>query len=139
MILEYTQMMSTAIWEFNYELAKSFYEKNKIYKPTHKNHPSNKWVRESSAHFIWLKQLVIYLDEERKYRFNLKNSHKSALIVYHLPIFIDPENYYFRDPPQCMPDYLKCDNSIKAYRNYYKSNEKNYMAKWTNRNIPEWW
>ena len=43
----------------------------------------------------------------------------------------------FTDPPPAMPDYCKLDTSIKSYRNYYLK-EKKRFAKWTKRNIPEW-
>jgi len=41
-------------------------------------------------------------------------------------------------PPQCMPDEYKCDDSVTAYRNYYMG-DKAYFAKWSKRDKPKWW
>ena len=43
----------------------------------------------------------------------------------------------FSDPPQCMPDYCKTEDTVSAYR-YYYINEKASFAKWKNAKIPEW-
>ncbi len=137
MIVESTQMLSTAVWCKNPLFAEDMYKNDLIYLPTHINHPSNKWVRKSLSHFIWLRNLVIYLNEEKKYRFNSGN-HKSYKIVIYLP-FPTIKNIEFEQPLQCMPEYLHSNDSIVAYRNYYISEEKNYMAKWTKRETPEWW
>ena len=40
--------------------------------------------------------------------------------------------------PQCMPEEYKVTNDpITAYRSYYIG-EKNGFAKWTKREVPEW-
>ena len=41
----------------------------------------------------------------------------------------------FTDPPQCMPDYCKGENTVLAYQNYYIL-EKSGFAKWTKRPEP---
>ncbi len=43
----------------------------------------------------------------------------------------------FTQPPQCMPDQYKCDDSVQAYRNYYMG-EKAGFAKWKGREVPTW-
>ena len=43
----------------------------------------------------------------------------------------------FTDPPQCMPDYCKGEDTVLAYQNYYIL-EKSRFAKWKKRSIPEW-
>tara|TARA_B100001063_G_scaffold193682_1_gene185074 strand:+ start:2041 stop:2202 length:162 start_codon:yes stop_codon:yes gene_type:complete len=43
----------------------------------------------------------------------------------------------FTDPPQCMPDEYKCENTVEAYRNYYLG-EKMGFAKWNYTPTPEW-
>ena len=42
------------------------------------------------------------------------------------------------DPPQCMPDYCKDDDVVRAYRNYYIL-EKNNFAVWKHSGTPEWY
>ena len=39
------------------------------------------------------------------------------------------------DPPQCMPDYCKGEDTVLAYQNYYIL-EKSGFAKWTKRETP---
>ena len=136
MILESAQMLSTAIWCKNPLMAEDLYKQESCYLPTHINHPCNKWVRESSSNFIWLKQLVIHLNEEKKIRFNSGN-HKSYEIVMQLPVINDNKN--FTTPALAITNKaLHCDDPVLAYRNYYMS-DKRHMAKWTNRKIPYWW
>jgi hypothetical protein len=43
------------------------------------------------------------------------------------------------DPPPAMPDECKVPgNSIQSYHNYYIM-KKNHFAKWTKRDVPEWY
>ena len=44
-------------------------------------------------------------------------------------------NGEFTDPPQCMPDYCKGEDTVLAYQNYYIL-EKSGFAKWTKREAP---
>lgn len=48
MILETTQMLSTAHWMRG---------TRGPYRPTHANHPCSVWVRESTANYKWLHEL----------------------------------------------------------------------------------
>ena len=41
----------------------------------------------------------------------------------------------FSEPPQCMPDYCKGEDTVLAYQNYYIL-EKSGFAKWTKREAP---
>lgn len=56
MILESAQMLSTAARIHGYE--------GKVYKITHKNHPSNVWARETRANYQWLLAHLKALAEE---------------------------------------------------------------------------
>ena len=53
-----------------------------------------------------------------------------------------PENIQkdmpFKQPPQCMPDEYKCDDSIIAYQNFYMG-EKAHFCTWKKRDIPRWY
>ena len=40
-------------------------------------------------------------------------------------------------PPQCIPDYLKLDDPVEAYRQYYLI-EKTDLLSYTKRNVPQW-
>ena len=37
-----------------------------------------------------------------------------------------------------MPIDYKVDDIVESYRNYYRG-DKAHIAKWTNREVPEWW
>lgn len=108
-----------------------------LYKATHINHPSAKWVRESKENYDWTFSLFHSLTNEYFYRYG--KHHKCEGLHYHL---IDTpkniSNNSFTEPPQAMPDYCKVENnSVQAYRNYY-INEKSRMLNYTKRNKPNW-
>ena len=109
----------------------------RLYKSTHKNHPSAKWVRESKNNYLWLYELFIELCKEYTYRYNKVHLSEIKLkdVLKHPPKNISDN--IFTPPPQAMPDKYKSNNPIDAYRNYY-INEKSKIAKWTNRNVPTW-
>jgi hypothetical protein len=48
------------------------------------------------------------------------------------------DNAPFTDPPQCMPDYCKGEDTVLAYQNYYIL-EKSKFATYKKRSRPEWW
>lgn len=131
MILESAQMLSTA---------HNIITPNRPapYKSTHVNHPSNKWVRSASKHYTWLYRHFVSLCDE--YTFRYSKTHKCE--QYWTNLFIIPpiDAYYltkFTPPPQCMPDDYKCDDTVQAYRNYYKYG-KAHILKYTKRERPEW-
>ena len=57
-------------------------------------------------------------------------------ILFMPPLNIDREAP-FTDPPQCMPDILKCEDTVLAYQSYYIV-EKARFARWTKREVPTW-
>ena len=44
----------------------------------------------------------------------------------------------FTDPPQCMPEECKDEDTVLAYQKYYIV-EKSGFATWKRRDIPTWW
>lgn len=62
MILEAGQMLSTAICLNDFD---NLIDRSSIYKPTHVNHPSNVWVRESRANFNWCFGWMAHLNYQR--------------------------------------------------------------------------
>lgn len=117
MILETAQLLCTA----HHELG----DANAIpYKPTHKNHPSAIWVRQSTANYMWAYDHMLALGEEYTKRYNKTHLTitKCKDILATPPINLKTEN--FSEPPQCMPDeYKVLNDSVSAYWNYYE-NEK---------------
>jgi len=128
MIVESCQLLSNALPE-----------NEAPYKRTHYNHPSSVWVRESIWHWIWLSNLTFNLFLEWKQRYNHASRKEHACYSKWndmvAPIDILPDTK-FVPPPQCMPEYCKCKDTVEAYRKYYMQ-EKRGFATWKNQQ-PEW-
>ena len=133
MILESAQMLSTAHRVLDGdEIADS----KGLYKMSHKNHPCTIWARTNSENYEWLWNLYDHLMKEYTYRYG--KHHASERLTHALWEF--PRNIShgdFTDPPQCMPDYCKSDDTVAAYQTYYII-EKSDFAKWPDERRPEW-
>ena len=133
MILETAQLLSTA-----HHVLDGAKAPEGIYKATHKNHPSAKWVRSGVDQYRWTFDLFGHLIDEYHHRY-MKHHACERLI----PLLINnPENIDYdapwSEPPQCMPDECKVEgNAVEAYRKYYICS-KSHLAKWTRRKIPSW-
>jgi len=133
MILEYSQLLSTAHHELDGEPSID------CYKPTHKNHPSAVWTRVNKSNYKWLWNLLDHTQAEYTHRYGKVHATKRKGIVDNLKKY--PHELADGDLtsiPQCMPDDYKDDSPVDAYRNYYLG-DKAYMAKWTKRSQPKWW
>lgn len=152
MIVEYAQLLSTAHrvldgkeyydrtangrrikrWHMN-----DNYMEQGLMKASHVNHPSNQWLRKSKANYEWLFELWVELLGEYTHRYG--KIHKCFERYDYLKN--PPKNISdkpFTQPTPAMPDDVKNEDSIKAYRDYYII-YKDRMAKWTKRQVPEWY
>lgn len=135
MILETSQILCTVLNEKDIETP---------YRPTHKNHPCVKWAGNSFGNFWYLTRLLNFLNDEYNYRYN--KIHKSFIVINEFfqnkNIYATATNLFLYENitpfVQCMPDKYKCDDTVQAYRNYYIG-EKQHIAKWTKRPVPEWY
>lgn len=120
MILETAQLLSTAHFELDGE--------SPAYKPTHKNHPSAVWVRQSSGNYLWLHAHLLALGEEYTKRYGKvhKTIAEHAEALSRLPVNI-PQGEFF-EPPQCMPDECKRDDTVLAYQVYYNVKADQWAA-----------
>jgi hypothetical protein len=120
MVIETAQMLCTA----HHLLGNS----NVPYRKTHYNHPSTIWVRSSKKHYEWAYQLMIAIGEEFTKRYGKQHLTitKCKDILKEIPKGIINDDWV--DPPQCMPDEYKADNSLDAYWNFYKIGKK-HLAK----------
>lgn len=114
-----------------------------LYKASHVNHPSGVWARESLDHYQWLWNLAMDLCQEYRHRYggDKDKQHKTSLVIQSLSFAPDniPRTGLFTEPPQAMPVDAKIPgDSVTAYRNYYKM-YKTKFARWTNREIPDWY
>jgi hypothetical protein len=152
MIIEYAQLMSTAHRMLDGE---EYIDRTKlgrrikrwklsdpkleeiVYKASHVNHPSAKWTRINQSNYLWLYNMWYALCDEYTYRYGKTHAtfDKLAYILNKVPKNIPVGK--ITPVPQAMPDYCKMDLPIDGYRKYYRL-EKQRFAKWTNRQIPEW-
>jgi len=155
MIIEYAQLMSTAHRVLDGE---EYYGRTKnnrrikrwlhpnpeledtLYKASHINHPSALWVRKSKKNYRWLYELWTELNKEFMYRYNKDVPHESFRKLK-WELFSPPENMKeneFTEPTPAMPNDVKNESSIIAYRDYYIL-YKQHLAKWTKRDKPHWY
>lgn len=106
----------------------------RLYKATHVNHPSTVWARQSKANYLWTHSLFVALLNEYNYRYGKIHACSRFVDLLSLPPSNLPDGG-FTQPTQAMADEFKCDDSIVAYRNYYKCGKKHLHA-WKNRSIP---
>ena len=133
MVLESAQMLSTAHRELDDNVP------DILYKSAHKNHPSTLWTRSNASHYAWHYDHFIALCDEYTHRYGKVHASDTKLrdVLAKLPRNITCGE--FTQPPQCMPDQYKCNDSVTAYRNYYKG-DKARFAEWNkSRPAPNWW
>ena len=133
MILESAQLLSTAHRVIDGD---EYADKVGLYKMAHKNHPSTIWTRTSTENYMWLNRYFGALCREYTYRYGKHHASERLLgPLAHVPKGLTYSG--FTDPPQCMPDYCKGEDTVLAYQNYYIL-EKSDFATWKNREKPEW-
>lgn len=134
MILEYAQLLSTAHHMIDGEQVPTG-----IYKCTHKNHPSAIWARENRSQYSWLYELFVALCNEYTHRYGKvhKTDEKLRHVLKSPPRYLEPGLLF--DPPQCMPDAFKREDTIEAYVAYYLGGkDQSWISKYTKRPQPEW-
>ena len=154
MIIEYAQLMSTAHRVLDGE---EYYGQTKngrkikrwklssnlesvLYKASHVNHPSGIWVRQSRGNYFWLYELWKELNKEFMYRYDHDKSHESFRKLedaLYMPPMNIPDGTW-TEPTPAMPDDVKDNCSLTAYRNYYIE-YKQHLAKWGKREEPHWY
>jgi hypothetical protein len=122
MILETAQMLSTAHIELDGEQL--------AYKATHKNHPSTVWVRSSAKAYRWAYEHMMALSAEytRRYGKVHKTIREHAIALSLPPVNVDL-HADFVEPPQCMYDECKRDDTVLAYQLYYNAKADEWAAK----------
>jgi len=154
MILEYTQLLSTAhrlldgkqsvVVVNNRKLKRWSLEDPRmnasLFLASHINHPSAVWARESEDQYLWLYQLLTHLCKEYTHRYGKTHAvvNRCWQELRNLPLNLKGKKG-FREPPQAMPDeYKVVGDSVTAYKKYYIGG-KAKLGKWTNRPTPDWW
>lgn len=85
------------------------------------HHPCTKWVSQNTQNYRWTLQHLWALCDEFQFRF--KKDH-------YCYSYIEPLTKLYKmwisdgkltDPPQCMPEQFRGDNTIESYTIYYKT------------------
>ena len=129
MILEGCQMLSSSLNILSEE-------KVAPYKTTHANHPSSKWVRESSYNFECLAEHTMALLEEYTIRFG--REHKCQSVLDEIIKIYSPSMFPSRletELPLCMPDEYKAECIVDSYRAFYASKPK---IRYPRGKVPAW-
>ena len=132
MILESAQMLCTAHRVLDGD---DYADRYGLYKMVHKNHPSTIWARSGGLNYSWLYDHMRGLMQEYTYRYGkIHATERLNMGLSSRPQNMD-DDAPFTDPPQCMPDYCKGEDTVLAYQNYYIL-EKSGFARWTKRETP---
>ena len=151
MIVESAQMLSTAHrmldGESYYGLSKNGRKIQRwrmqdsstddlLYKASHINHPSTRWVRENAIQYQYAYDMFAHLCDEYTYRYGKVHMTDTKLrdLLNQLPKNITLGEW--SEPPQCMPDDVKTESTIEAYHKYYRE-YKTPFAVWTGRPMPD--
>jgi len=138
MILEYTQLMSTAHHELGYGF---LINENNIYKATHVNHPAAIWTRDNNQNYGWLWRLARNLCNEYTKRYG--KTHKTEEMIIRLSFYPADIKCTTHKTPFWSPkgyEYGKgqpFNSAVEAYRQYYMVDKKDIVT-WKN-DVPNWY
>lgn len=121
-----------------------------LYKSTHINHPSSKWVRKTSGNYMWAYCHFLALCEEYEHRYGRQHaSLKLADVLFKPPTFIDDGLFDISEDViainedidkewGCRVKYKGPESIVESYRRYYlyKSTVVSPFN-FTNRTVPE--
>jgi len=129
MILEHTQILCSV-----HHISGSKLEIP--YRKTHQHHPVVKWATKSLSNYNWLIKLTESLCKEYSYRYD--KIHKCEKVLKwakeNTPNIPELGLTPFA---QAMPDDCKNENTVVAYRNYYRKHKRHLFA-WKRREPPYW-
>ncbi len=133
LVIETAQMLSCAHQVF------SPVHIDGLYRKTHVNHPSTRWVREAPLQYRWAYDLFAALCTEYTHRYDRKHLSERLLpLLHNPPMQMNNGSTYWSDPPLCMPDVHKqAGDAVACYRDYYKVGKK-HLHDYKRREMPEW-
>lgn len=152
MPVEYAQMLCTAHWHSNgvknrksvddenmFRIFKNFPDSVNPYLPTHVNHPSSIWARETIGNYLWLCCHAKATCEEYTKRYGRRHASEDVIdwCLSNIPCNIEDtlEKTPFR---LAMPEEFKIDDKIESYRNYYRY-AKTHIHNWKIIERKPWW
>lgn len=135
MVLEETQMLSTAIRFMNLSLG----DRLGLYEICNINHPCNLWVRKTRTNYYFAVRLLRSMLEEYTYRYKRVHTCNRYLSIFGEYAYLIPDGP-LTQPPQALGDFPHYRTSefwpVEAYRKYYLT--KRRFARWTRRLPPDW-
>lgn len=132
MILEYAQLLSTAHHVLDGPDGPIV---DKLYKVTHKNHPSAVWVRQSLLHYWYVYDMFKQLCYLYTEIYNKEHLTQTKLLDVLKRAPNEMELKQFEDPPQCMPEEFYDLDTVTAYQQYYRVGKADIL-KYKSRNLP---
>ena len=137
MVVESAQMMASALRKHGANgRVMPRTKTGKAYKGGYHNHPCTVWTGLTSGNYSWLCRHACMLSLEYTKRFNKEHACSNPIIKMMFMVDYIPtgERTEFA---QAMPDEHKHENTVKAYRSYYRSKT---FAKWEKGTpAPTWW
>ena len=112
-----------------------------VYKGSHLNHPSTKWLRSSQIAYKHGLQHLESLLAEYVHRFSNPEKYERLRLDVLPRLRQVPEalpDLPFVDPPQCMYDECRGSDTVEAYRSYYRVRRSEIDMRWTKREAPAW-
>tara|TARA_R110000868_G_scaffold20153_7_gene85611 strand:+ start:5649 stop:6269 length:621 start_codon:yes stop_codon:yes gene_type:complete len=141
-ILEATQCMCAAHWEYDFPLlrfAPVKLQEGKYRGATHHNNHVTKWVRETTSNYKWTYNHAVELCRQHRYRYNKPFDHASLEIVHWLgqnipDIPIGPQTKF----RQAVAEECYHNNPVVAYWAYYAIC-KSHLTSWKRVETPSWY
>ena len=117
-----------------------------LYKATHINHGSTKWVRTTAGNYRWAWQHMVHLLLEHKYRYPYSPQHKTARLAYwlryypaNIPMITDVTLPYLAVADELKVIASSMSECIDVYRVYYnRYKREGRLGTWKRRPPPPW-
>ncbi len=129
MALESAQILCTVSWECDVSAP---------YKATHKKHPVVIWACKTLSNYNWLLEHAFAICNEYRLRYNGRIHASQSVVEWCSELGGRPDMEGLTPFAQAMPEKYRKENAVEAYRGYYLG-EKKKFAKWSMRDIPDWW
>ena len=114
---------------------------SKMYRATHANHPCAKWLMASVSNYNWLYRHFEGLCDEYKFRYGKVHSCDSKLrgVLDDLPTNLsDVGPTAFALAMKAHPECIHPEDTVRSYREYYRTKVGNFKMVWTKREVPAW-
>ena len=128
-IIECIQILSTALWMRDCNIAETLYSKGKIYLPTHENHPI---CKNAKYHYLDILRFTGACTYEYLCRF-----YKNHKCLYYLIILYD--YFYLFEEKYPHKPFLNCTTNHKHISDVYKAYKAELHLKWSTDKVqPKW-